>query len=185
MENYPMCCTNNSSPARHNESEKAINNYLSLELLLYIQKKKFFLHSLNIYQLPEIQLQHIFNLHICQNYSLFFMFIWERERERQQGRGRGRGRENLRQTPCRVQSPMKSLISQHWDHDLSRDQELDTPLTGYPNFFYFLNHSTDKTASATNKTDDFPLTSVGQASNNFMFFWSTYVWIFIHKQPSL
>lgn len=33
MENYQMSCANNSCPARRNEGEKSINNYLRLKLL--------------------------------------------------------------------------------------------------------------------------------------------------------
>ena len=51
-----------------------------------------------------------------------------------------RERENLEQAPCSAQSMMQGLIPWPWDHDLSRNQELDAQLTESPrgpkmNFF--------------------------------------------------
>ena len=43
-----------------------------------------------------------------------------------------RERENRKQAPRSVQSPVRGSIPQPWDHNLSRNQESDTPLTEPP-----------------------------------------------------
>ena len=59
-------------------------------------------------------------------------FFFDRERERESEREREREREsregerekeNLKQSPCSVQSLMQGLIPQSWYHDLSQNRE--------------------------------------------------------------
>ena len=52
--------------------------------------------------------------------------------ERGRGREREKERENLKQAPCSAQSLIWGLISLPWDHDLSRNHELDDQLTEPP-----------------------------------------------------
>ena len=53
----------------------------------------------------------------CGNF--FFIIIFFRERGEGAERDRDRERENLKQTPCSVQSPTWVSILRPWDHDLS------------------------------------------------------------------
>ena len=50
----------------------------------------------------------------------------EGERGREGGREGERERETLKQNPCSAQSPTRGSIPRLWDHDLGRNQELDT-----------------------------------------------------------
>ena len=55
------------------------------------------------------------------------IYFRKRERVHSVRKGRGRGRENLKQTLCWACSWTWRSISPPWDHDLSRNQELDAP----------------------------------------------------------
>ena len=75
-----------------------------------------------------------FKEHEMYNAVFFFFFkiyLFEREKERVSGRGRGRGRESQADSPVSV-DPKWGLISWLWDHDLSRNQELDAQPTEPP-----------------------------------------------------
>ena len=64
-----------------------------------------------------------------------FLFFLERQRGRARGgRGEegGRERENPKQAPCSVQDPTWSVIPPVWDHDLSKNQQLDAQSTEPP-----------------------------------------------------
>ena len=69
-------------------------------------------------------------------YDLFIVFR-ESERESESTSLRGRGeRENLKQTPCWVQSQTWDLIPQPWDDDLSWNQELSLNQLHHPGVLY-------------------------------------------------
>ena len=67
-----------------------------------------------------------------------------------EGEGEGeRKRENIKQPPHSVQSLTQGLIPRPWDHDLSRNQELDAQPTEPPrhpsvNFYNPLNRIRNK-----------------------------------------
>ena len=53
-------------------------------------------------------------------------------KQREQGRAVEEERQNLKQAPHSARSPTRGSISRPWNHDLSRNQELDAQLIEPP-----------------------------------------------------
>ena len=79
-------------------------------------------------------------LSVCVFFLNMYLFLERVHMHATEGRAEGEGKgENLKQTPCWMQSPTQDLISGPWDHDLSWNQELEDSLShpGAPNRGFF------------------------------------------------